>query len=836
MKRQIISDWGWCKITLIAFTSITVALATQIVRAQTPEQHLTPTPLIPLIKEESKGEQIIPVTEIQLNPTQTGIEIILQTPIGGAEQLQPVNLSQGNNFIVDIPNAQLEKPFRQENPIAGVSEVTVTNKDANTVRISAIGENELPSVELFDSDEGLIFSFTGTEESAQTPPTDSEIELVVTAEKTPENPQNVPISLTTLSRQQIENADVNSLRDVAAFTPNFFTSLGDRSFNFQTIRGLGNSNYLSRDAISVYIDDVPYENIHQFLPGELFDLERVEVLRGPQGTLYGRSSQAGVINIISRPPSNTLEFNLGAGYGNYNQRQAQLSLSDAIVKDELAYRLAFAYNARDGFTRNTLLDEDANEQSSLYGRANLLWTPAPEWSISFNANVASNQDGDNTFVPITQSDPFESQSNIPGSLDVTTNAQSLRIAYEGSAVNVTSITARNDTNLNYTQDTDYTADDLLRSAARIPSTIWSQEIRVQSPNNAERFRWLVGGYYQSRSLDLDLSTEYTPQVTALGFPVGTDRTDARFDQDTYAVFGQVDVEPLEGLILTAGLRYESFRDELNLNNSFEDPVLGEIPTGLTLEDSVTDGDILLPRFAVQYRISPAVMLYGSVARGYKPGTQNFATDNLATLIVRPENLWSYELGVKSNWLDDRLTANFAVFWSNVDDYQVLLTDATGFSTLIANGSVETSGVEFELTAKPIEGLDVFAGFGYTNARFTEYTNPFTGENFNGNKLTYAPEFTYNLGVQYRSPGGFLGRVDLQGIGTYFFDDANNLKQDPFALVNARIGYEWDSGGVYFYVNNLFETEYITTAFSGFFADLASYGDRRTYGVQVRLAF
>ena len=201
-----------------------------------------------------------------------------------------INVSEGNNFIADILNAQLQQPFRQEHPLAGVSEVTVTNKDESTVRITASGETELPSVELFDSDEGLIFGFTETDSSAQTPPTDSDIELVVTAEKTPENPQNVPISLTTLSRQQIEDADVNSLRDVATLTPNFFTSLGDRSFNFQTIRGLGNSNYLSRDAISVYIDDVPYENIHQFLPGELFDLERVEVLRGPQGTLYGRSS------------------------------------------------------------------------------------------------------------------------------------------------------------------------------------------------------------------------------------------------------------------------------------------------------------------------------------------------------------------------------------------------------------------------------------------------------------------------------------------------------------------------------------------------------------------
>ncbi|NJM87903.1 MAG: AMIN domain-containing protein [Hydrococcus sp. RU_2_2] len=131
---------------------------------------------------------VVTIETVKINPTQTGFEVILSTIKGQVQQLQVVNISQGNNFIADIPNAQLQKPFRQENPIAGVNEVAVTNKDENTVRITAIGETELPSVELFDSDEGLIFGFTEAEESAQTPPTENNIELVVTAEK----PRKIP--------------------------------------------------------------------------------------------------------------------------------------------------------------------------------------------------------------------------------------------------------------------------------------------------------------------------------------------------------------------------------------------------------------------------------------------------------------------------------------------------------------------------------------------------------------------------------------------------------------------------------------------------------------------
>jgi iron complex outermembrane receptor protein len=773
--------------------------------------------------------QIVQISRVVLNPIQDGVNIVLET--SGGEPLQGEIVVQDDRLVIEIPNAQLQlsdgQAFRQENPVPGIALATIVARDSTSVRIILVGTNGVPEATIEQSPTGMVLSVLSSED---------EEEIIVTAQKRPEPAQNVPISLTTLTQQQIEDADVNSVRDVAALTPNLFTSVGDRSFNFQTIRGLGNSNYLVRDAISFYLDDVPYENIHQFLPGELFDLERVEVLRGPQGTLYGRSSQAGVINVISRPPTNFPEIRVGGGYGNFDQRQGFLSLSDAIIKDKLGFRLSGSYNARDGFTENTLLDEDANAQDSLFGRANLLWTPSPEWTISFNINGGRNDDGDNTFVPIDQRERFKSASNIPGSLNVSLNTQSLRVGYEGSSVSVTAITARNQTHLDYTQDTDYTPDDLLRSRSEIPSTIVSQEIRVQSPKTAEQFRWLLGGYYQSRSLDLLLSTEFTPLVESLGFAVGTDRTDARFDQLTYAVFGQVEVQPLKPLTLTAGLRYETFRDELNRNSSFTDPVLGAIPTGLPLRESVVDGDIVLPRFAAQYRLNPAVMVYGSASRGYKPATQNYASNDPTTLVVRPENLWSYEFGVKSTWLENRLTANLAVFWSDVDDYQILLTDATGLSTLIANGEVKTNGVELELSAKPLKGLDLIAGFGYTNARFTRYTNPFTGQNFNGNKLTYAPEFTFNLGVQYRSPGGFFGRVDLQGLGTYFFNDANTLKQAPFTLVNTRIGYEWQNMGVYLFVNNLFDKEYITTAFTGFFADLASYGDRRTVGIQVRSSF
>lgn len=771
----------------------------------------------------------IQITGVRLNPTEQGLEVILETVDG--ELPAPTPTTAGNKTIVEIPNAVLVLPggqgFQSSDPEDGIASVSVMQLNATTVQITVTGTEKAATVSVRSSDLALTLSVT---------PTLEEEEVVVTAQKRPEPAQNVPISLTVIPRQTLEEADINSVRRVAANVPNFFATLGQRSFNFQTIRGIGNSNYLVRDAIGFYIDGVPYENVHQYLPGELFDLERVEVLRGSQGTLYGRSSQAGVVNIISRAPTKIPEFQIGGGYGNYNQRRVNLSVSDELVKDQLAFRLSGSYNARDGFTRDTLLGEDADAQSSLFGRANFVWTPSKEWNISFNGNVGSNQDGDATFVLLSQRDPFKVQRNIPGSLDVNINTQSLRIAYEGAAVNVIATTARNRTDLTYISDIDYSPIDLLRGESVQPSTIWSQEIRIQSPASADRFRWVVGGYYQSRSLDIRSKTFYTPLAAALfGLPdSGFGRLTGLYDQTTFAGFGQIDFKPIEPLTLTAGLRYETFGDRLSRSNTFELPGLGEVPVGPSLNNSQINGDIVLPRFAVQYRFSPAVMAYGSVARGYKPGSQNYASDDLTQLLARPEKAWSYELGVKSNWFNNRLTANVAVFWSDIDDYQLLLPDEFGFASVTTNGGVRTRGFELELAAKPFQGFEVVAGFGYTNAKFTQYRNPFTGVSFSGNRLTYAPDYTLNLGVQYRN-SGFFGRVDLQGLGTYFFDDANTIKQSPFALINARIGYEWKNAGIYFYVDNLFNQEYVTAAFRPP-ETLASFGDSRTFGFQVRAKF
>ncbi len=782
------------------------------------------------LTQAAPATNIVRVTGVRLNQTQSGLEVILET--AGGEPLQGSTSTQENSLIVEIPNAQLQLTdgqFRRENPVPEIAAVDVTALNANTVRVVVTGIDGVPEGVIVQRQSGLVLSVTSVAESP-------EVEVFVTAQKTPQNPQNVPISLTVLQRQELEDAQVESIRGIAVNTPNFFSRTGDRAFGFQSIRGLGNSNFLTRDAISFYLDDVPIEYAHQFLPGELFDLERVEVLRGPQGTLYGRSSQAGVVNIVSRPPTDFPEIRIGGGYGNFNQRRVQLSVSNSIVPDQLAFRIAGAYRARDGFTRDTNLGEDANAQSALAGRVNLLWTPSSEWNISFNTNVATNRDGDISFVPITQQDPFTTARNVPGSFDSSINTQSLRVAYEGSNFRFTSISARNYSEASYRNDIDNSLIDLQRNLFEVNSTIWSQELRLQSPDIADRFQWLVGSYFQSRSFNIDPSaTDTTPIGTSvLRLPTGRSETIAEFDQTTYAVFGQVEFNPIDPLTLTAGLRYEKNWDDLMRDRFFTRPDGTIISQSLLPTNSEVSDDVVLPKVAATYRLSPNLAVYGSIARGSKPSTQNFRATDPNLLALRPERSWSYEVGAKSSWFEDLLVANFAAYWTNVSDYQVLIANQTRVFQDIANAEVKTNGIELELRAKPITGVELIAGVGTTNARFTNYTNPLTGQNLTGNKLTYAPGYTYNLAAQYRR-NSIFGRLELQSYGTTFFNDTNTFQQDPYTLVNVRVGYEQPNYGIYFFVNNLFDKRYFNGVFQGA-EPLANYGELRLFGFQVQANF
>ncbi|MEO0825514.1 MAG: TonB-dependent receptor, partial [Cyanobacteria bacterium J06642_9] len=707
--------------------------AVGLVDTERRDSHEWERPILPEVSQVPEADvvspvEIVEITDVQITPTETGLTLILNTS-GGAPLVISTAIA-GNALVANLPNAVLNLPdgndFQAANPAEGIAFITVTNLPDNEVQVAITGTDAPPVADVQATSSALVLSIA-TNDAAATDATsdnteDSPLRIVVTAEKTPAEAGDVPISLTVLSEQDIEDADITTLEDIAQSTPNFsvFSGSGSRSFNYYSVRGLSNFNFSSRDAVGFFVDDVPYD-YGGFITQDFLDLERVEVLRGPQSTLYGRSSQAGVVNIITRRPTNEFEFNGVAGYGAFNDLDLRASVSGPLVEDHLFYRFSGGYGSRDGYFTNTFLNDDLDDQSGGNGRGQLLWTPAENWEILFNASFDEYREGGAPLV-LVDDNPFEVEQDVNGFGNLVTNAQSLRIAYDSPGLRATSITSRRFSRQAGEVDLDSSTLRTGQFSNIFDSTVITQELRLQSPTeNPGPFQWLIGGYYESRSFNtaedgFKFGEDASLLFGAIGVPGGSFLRSADVDETVWAGFGQISYQPIEPLTLTAGLRYESIRSTLD---SFERvlAIPGAPPTTvLSFDDIVQSGDIVLPRFAIEYRFNPNLLAYSSVTRGYRPGGVNFRPNDAATLTFEPERSWNYEVGLKSSWFENRLGVNFAFFHNPVSDYQVQILDQNGLPETIINADAEITGFELELRATPLDGLDVIAGVGFIEGK------------------------------------------------------------------------------------------------------------------------
>ncbi|MEM8505852.1 MAG: TonB-dependent receptor [Cyanobacteria bacterium P01_D01_bin.1] len=797
------------------------------------------------LTQQSEPLEIVDVRVVQ---SDDGIDLVIDTTSGTLAR--PFFAIEGNALIADIDNAVLATPtgsdFRLESPAPGFEIVEVTQQSPQQVRIQIIGSETTPTAEVATDSQRLIISAVSSLATAQAEdegsvddtvdgsaddPEDFEdlggLRLIVTAEKRPDEVQDVPLSITAFSTEEIEDDDITSLEEIAGSTPNFTAYTPDRSFFLYSIRGLSNLNFLSRDSAAFYIDDVPYD-YNGFLDLDLTDLEQIEVLRGPQSTLYGRNAIAGVVNINTRRPTNEPEYRISSSIGNFVSPDIRASASGPIIEDSLFYRLSGDFKQRDGFLINVNTGEDVDFETGGSGRAQLLWEPSDSWDLLLNTSFDRYRDGTLPIGrPDLDRDPSETDSEFEGFNNLDTNAQSLSVNYENSSLRFTSITARRFSGQELENDSDGTDLDVIEQLVDIDSTVLSQELRLQSAAEDGPFLWLVGAYFEDRNFNVN--QEGFRFGSDFAFGPGLSLTRAFLDEQTYAIFGQASYRPVEPITLTAGLRYEIF------NSTLED---SEVASGATFSDESNNGSEFLPRFALEYDVTPDIMAYGSVSRGYRAQGVNFRASVPEQLFFDEEKSWNYEAGIRSSFLQDRLTANLSVFHNPIRDFQVPSTDpATGLFGFVDNADVTINGLELELRARPINGLNLTAGLGLLDATYTDYVDPNLG-NFTGNRLTYSPNYTFNLAAQYRSLDGLFGRLELQGFGSTFFDDGNTLEQSPYVLVNARAGYEIDERrGFYLFANNIFDYRPLTSQVDFIGGTLPStFGAPANFGIQYRMEF
>ena len=654
-------------------------------------------------------------------------------------------------------------------------------------------------------------------------------EITVTAPgKREEDLQKVPASETYFSDIQLEDADIEDTFDLIQFSPNLHMAQ-NYAEHVVIIRGISSFNTSIYSPAGFYVDGVSYP-LHYMHNPDFFNIERIEVLRGPQGTLYGRNTESGIISITTKKPNNILQGKIFGEYGNYNTFRSGANISGPILKDKLYMGISFYSKFSDGFVENKYNDDDeAADVEHKNGRFTLRFTPTDRWDMSLIGDIMDTDDHCGAYRYINgpmKTDPFDVMHDTTDEYsDQDARDLILRAKYTGSSFNLLSITSW----LNYDHDFSQDADlwdnplDKAKSILGYEDEQFSQEILISSPEDSGPFEWLAGAYGFKE--DTDTNYNYYVINKPAWWMANQTFMNPVTDIETkgYAAFGQGTYTLFDRLHLTTGVRFDHQDLEGNMTGKYFDFAT------FSYKDYDCDKDLdydeWLPKFSVSYDFTNDVMTYVSASKGYLVGGYNYCLSMMNptedAFTYGPEYTWNYEAGIKTNWFNNKLRANLAIFYIDIDDKQVSEMNMTTMQASITNAAdAHSQGVELEIAARPIKGLDIFAGFGYCEAEFddftaTEWNDTYTAlvqNDYKDNYLPYAPRYTYNLGVQYRHPRGFLGRVDLMGTDKFYGDYANTAEQGAYETVNLRLGYERENLDFILWAKNIFDREYLSYVF------------------------
>ena len=651
--------------------------------------------------------------------------------------------------------------------------------------------------------------------------------MIVTAQKKEENVQDVPGSVSVLGDLQIEDAGIDSLDDVHLYVPNFATYSMGAVGGYYSIRGQSNLINAS-EAVGIYIDDVPASISSWAKFSDIYETERIEVLRGPQGNLYGLNAAGGVVNIITRKPGNISRANAVMEYGNYESQAYQAMVSGPVVKDNLFVGLAGKYNRRDSYIEEA--GTDTHEEGRLSSRAQLRWTPGDRTEILLTA-ASENYASDYGEWVRMDDDPFKIENmGLDEDVDVSGDIYSMTIRYHAPWFDLTAVTAAVSGDYDSIVGKDYTSggDNLKYMVAGQESRKGLQEIRLASNAEKQNLQWLLGGFYLDAEEDSDNSV--FNDTGGAGAPTGVyaeNKSQSTIGTQTFSLFGQAGYTFFDRLTATAGLRYD--RDECETD--FEHDNNGTL---ISDYEASASWDAYSPKFMIDYRINDSAMTYASAAKGYKAGGFSSHTgDTPEAAMFEPEYSWSYEAGVKTDWLGNRIIANLCGFYTMVADIQIMYTDPASWQMSYKNAAeARLWGIELETLLRPLTGLQITGSFGLLESEFTEHET----QAYVGNHVPLAPAYQAGLSAQYLSPWGLFLRAEGIWTGKSYFGEDNLYSQDDYVIVNAKAGFQIDTYGIFFYMKNAFDKTYYTFANSRGGVDKGILGAPRTFGIQAALRF
>lgn len=681
-----------------------------------------------------------------------------------------------------------------------------------------------------------LVSTASFEVSAQTVAATGALEeVVVTARKRDESLLDVPVAVNVFTAADIQAAGIERPQDFIDLTPNMsLVQTQNQGTSFITVRGISQARN-SEPSVAVLIDGVAMSNPSQFNQ-ELFDIESIQVLKGPQGALYGRNAIGGAIIINTREPSDEFEGNVMVGYESGPGYKVRGGISGP-VSDTVSYRASVSYLDTDGYIDNAFLGEEADPFKDLSGRLRVLWEPTDKFTadLRFSASQVDTQalyfniteDVNDTSLPV--------RVNNRGIDERDMYSLSLKLDYETQAGTLTSITAYDDLQELLTGDQFdflpipesvlfqfFGADQAQHQFLDVEAI--SQELRFTSPAE-NRFRWIAGAYaiatdrFISTGNVFDLGTGVVPEVRRTPLPLFNPQFTFLADsQDNFAwaVFGEMAFDITKKLEASFALRYDNDERENTTDTPAEFIPAALVGIAFPGEVRKESWDELQPKVTLRYKPSDDSTLYVGYSRGFRSGGFNQTGVGAAGIagindLFDEETADTYEAGAKAEFLDRRLSANLNLYYTKAEGSYFFVFDPNTSTQNLGNlGKVDYKGLEFELRALLAEGFNAYLGVGFTDSEIKESARAATDV---GNQAPLVSEYSVNLGLQYRRDlgswdgvSGFI-RTDMEVIGPTWFYPDNFTERDPVELVNLRLGIDSDSWSVTAWVKNLTDEEY-----------------------------
>ncbi|WP_228730441.1 TonB-dependent receptor [Shewanella yunxiaonensis] len=676
--------------------------------------------------------------------------------------------------------------------------------------------------------------------------------MVVSADFRGTTVDNTPSSVTVIDQQRIEDQGAEHFEDMLNNVANFNWSGATARPRYFQIRGVGEQEDYKgapNSSVGFIVDDIDLSGLG--MVASMYDLQQFEVLRGPQGTRYGANALAGLIYLKSNDPTQVAEHGLELSLGEDNLRTLSGYSSGPLTDSgKLLYRVALQQHKQNGYMNNLYLNrDDTNQRDEFTGHLKLRWYATDNLQADLTVLHADYKDGYDAWT--LDNNGKNTLTDQPGLDNQRTTGSSLKLTYSGfDQFELISLSSWAKTHFDNGYDGDWANPDYWAAldcdGEACEYNYWwdkkgnrrtlTQEFRITSNDAGKIFGgttdWLAGIYLMDLAEDNDLYSEYN------GSP--DEVLQSKYSANNYAVFGQLDSDLGEGYRLSVGLRLEQRSSDYSDSNN----------DNFSPSENMWGGHVALSK-----QLAQGQEAYLRVARGYKAGGFNMTlpTSLSDKKQFDTEILYNYELGLKSQWFDGVAGSRLALFYMDRQHQQVSASiqdpvDPQRFILFTDNaGSSSNYGAELEANWYATDTLELYSSVGYLKTKYgtyiyeDSYGNPV---DLSGRELANSPRWTYSLGASWHADNGWFANVNASGKSKFYYSDSNDSQSKPYAIVNAKVGYDADSWALYFWGRNLFDKQYGVRGFyfgnepDQDWADkqYIRYGDPRQLGVTFKLKF